>query len=253
MQLWQIPIVLVAGIMAGFFNTLAGGGSLLSVPVLIFVGLPATMANGTNRVAILVQNILAVAGFKRHGVADFKLSLQLALPAVVGAVVGARLAVDIADAVFEKVLAVIMLLVLGLILWNPTRRWQGGQAVLGPTRRLLAVGAFFLVGVYGGFVQAGVGFIIIAVLTTITGLDLVRTNSHKVFVVGVYTLAALATFALNGKVDWVIGLVLAVGTGLGGWIGSQWAVLKGERWIRVVLTIAVLAMAAKLLGLIPGL
>lgn len=253
MQLWQIPIVFFAGVMTGVFNTLAGGGSLLSVPALIFVGLPATAANGTNRVAILVQNVSAVAGFKRHGITDFKFSLQLALPAVVGAIVGARLAVDIADAVFEKVLAIIMLLVLGLILWNPTRRLQGGEAILSPTRRLLAMGAFFLVGIYGGFVQAGVGFIIIATLTTITGLDLVRTNSHKVFVVGMYTLVALAIFALSGKVDWVIGSVLAVGTGIGGWIGSQWAVLKGERWIRIALTIAVLAMAAKLLGLIPGL
>jgi hypothetical protein len=252
-QIWQIIIVIAVGIVAGFFNTLAGGGSLLSVPVLIFVGLPATVANGTNRVAILMQNVMAVAGFKQRGFADFKFGLGLAVPAVVGAIVGAKLAVDISDALFQKVLAAVMLLVVGLILWNPTRRLQGDQAILSPKRRLLAMVAFFFVGVYGGFVQAGVGFIIIAALVLITGLDLVRTNSHKVFVVGVYTLAALATFALSGKVNWGIGLVLGVGNGIGGWIGSQWAVVGGEKWIKVVLAMAVVAMAAKLLGLLPAL
>jgi uncharacterized membrane protein YfcA len=252
-SIWQILAVIIVGIVAGFFNTLAGGGSLLTLPALIFVGLPATVANGTNRVAILMQNVTAVAGFKQQGVADYKFSLGLAVPAVVGAVVGAKMAVDISDALFQKVLAAVMLLVVGLILWNPTRRWQGDQAVLSPKRRLLAMVAFFFVGVYGGFIQAGVGFIIIAALVLITGLDLVQTNSHKVFVVGVYTLAALATFALNGRVNWAIGLVLGVGNGIGGWIGSQWAVVGGEKWIKVVLAVAVVAMAAKLLGLIPAL
>jgi len=250
MQVWQIIVVIVVGMVGGFVNTLAGGGSLLTLPTLIFVGLPPTMANGTNRVAILMQNVTAVAGFKQRGFADFKFGLGLAVPAVVGAIVGAKLALDIPDALFQKVLAAVMLLVVGLILWNPTRRLQGDQAVLSPKRRLLAIVAFFFVGVYGGFIQAGVGFIIIATLVLITGLDLVQTNSHKVFVVGVYTLAALVTFALSGKVNWVIGLVMAIGNGIGGWIGSQLAVTKGERWIRGVLAVAVVAMAAKLLGLI---
>jgi uncharacterized membrane protein YfcA len=249
----QIIIVIVVGIVGGFFNTLAGGGSLLTVPALIFVGLPATVANGTNRVAILVNSATAVAGFKQHGVADFKFSLGLSVPAVVGAIVGAWLAAGMPDTSFEKVLAAVMLLAVGLILWNPTRRWQEGRAVLSPRRRLLAMIAFFFVGVYGGFIQAAVGFIIIAALVLITGLDLVQTNSHKMFVVGVYTLAALATFALSGKVNWGIGLILAIGNGIGGWIGSQLAVLGGERWVRVVLAVAVVAMAAKLLGLIPAL
>lgn len=251
MSIPQIFIVIIVGIVAGVFNTLAGGGSLLSLPALIFVGLPSAMANGTNRVAILMNSVTAVAGFKQHGVADFKFSLALSVPATVGAIVGAKLAVGIADALFQKVLAVIMLLSVALIFWNPTRRLQGGQAILSPRRRLLAMIAFFFVGIYGGFVQAAVGLLIIAALVLITGLDLVQTNSHKMFVVGVYTLAALATFALSGKVNWGIGLVLAIGNGIGGWIGSHWAVTKGEKWIRIALAVAVVAMAAKLLGLLP--
>lgn len=253
MSIWQIIVVIVVGIVGGFVNTLAGGGSLLTLPALIFVGLPSAVANGTNRVAVLMNNAAAVAGFRQHGLADFKFSLGLSVPAVVGAIVGAKLAVDISDALFQKVLAAVMLLVMGLILWNPTRRWQGDQAVLSPKRRLLAMVAFFFVGVYGGFIQAGVGFIVIAALVLITGLDLVQTNSHKVVVIGVYTLAALATFALSGKVNWGIGLVLAIGNGIGGWIGSQWAVVGGEKWIKIVLAVTVVAMAAKLLGLLPAL
>jgi hypothetical protein len=107
--------------------------------------------------------------------------------------------------------------------------------------------AFFFIGIYGGFIQVGVGFIIIAAMTTITGFNLIVTNSHKVFVAGIYTTFALIVFAFNGKVNWPIGLCLAAGMGLGGWIGSRWAVAKGERWIRVVLAICVIAMAVKLI------
>src|SRR3989338_3912463 len=125
MELWQFPVILTVGVIAGVINTLAGGGSLITLPVLIFLGLPATVANGTNRLAITVQSVLAVAGFKRKGVSDFKSSFLMSLPALIGAIIGAQLAVDVSDILFKRILAVVMLLVLGLILWNPTRMRQG--------------------------------------------------------------------------------------------------------------------------------
>lgn len=252
LEVWKIPLTLLVGLVAGFMNTMAGGGSLLTLPLLIFLGLPSAVANGTNRVAIEVQNILAVLGFRSKGVGDFRLSIQFALPAVAGAWVGARIAIDIPDLLFRRVLAVVMLLVLGLILWNPTRRLRGSEAPLTPRRRLAAVVAFFLVGVYGGFLQAGVGFLLMATLVGITGLDLVRVNAHKVFIVAVYTLLALAVFAVDGKVDWLVGLVLAAGNGAGGWIAGRLAVTKGERWIKPVLVVAVVVMAVRLSGIVPG-
>jgi len=250
MEIWHIPVVFFAGILAGFINTLAGGGSLLTLPILIFLGLPTAVANGTNRIAIIAQCASAVAGFKRKGVSNFKLSLLFAIPGILGAVIGAWIAVDISDLLFKRVLAVVMLLVLGLILWNPSKRLHvadADPAGLGRGRLTATMAAFFFIGIYGGFLQVGVGFIIIAALTTITGFNLVVTNSHKVFVAGIYTSFALIVFAFNGKVNWSIGLCLAVGMGLGGWIGSHWAVAKGERWIRVVLTICVVAMVIKLI------
>ena len=247
MEIWHIPVIFTAGILAGFINTLAGGGSLLTLPILIFLGLPTAVANGTNRIAIVAQCAFAVAGFKKKGVSNFKLSLLLSTPAIIGAIIGAYFAVDISDVLFRRVLAVIMLLVLGLILWNPRQDSSGSSNSLGRRQLITAMTALFFIGIYGGFIQVGVGFIIIAALTTITKFNLVVTNSHKVFIAGIYTVFALIVFAFNDKVCWEIGLCLAAGMGLGGWIGSHWAVAKGERWIRVVLAICVVAMVIKLI------
>ncbi|MHC4182296.1 MAG: sulfite exporter TauE/SafE family protein [Planctomycetota bacterium] len=257
MEIWQIPVIFAVGVAAGFINTLAGGGSLLSLPILIFLGLPTAIANGTNRFAIMIQCLFAVAGFKRKGISNFKLSILLSVPALIGAIVGAQIAVDMSDAIFKRVLAIIMLLVLGLILWNPVKKLhinlQYDEDTIGLRRGRLIVTmiVFFFIGIYGGFIQAGVGFIIIAALTTISGLSLVNTNSHKVFVVGIYTAFALLIFAFNGKVCWTVGMALAAGNGLGGWLGSHWAVTRGERWLRLILVICVVAMVMKLFDLIP--
>ena len=247
MEIWHIPVIFTAGILAGFINTLAGGGSLLTLPILIFLGLPTAVANGTNRIAIVAQCAFAVAGFKKKGVSNFKLSLLLSTPAIIGAIIGAYFAVDISDVLFRRVLAVIMLLVLGLILWNPRQDSSGSSNSLGRRQLITAMTALFFIGIYGGFIQVGVGFIIITALTTITKFNLVVTNSHKVFIAGIYTVFALIVFAFNDKVCWEIGLCLAAGMGLGGWIGSHWAVAKGERWIRVVLAICVVTMVIKLI------
>jgi len=252
LQLWEIALILATGTLAGIINTLAGGGSMLTLPMLIFLGLPSATANGTNRVAIEVQNILAVLGFKRKGVANWKLSLQLAVPVTVGATIGSSIAVDIPDDLFRHVLAVTMLFVLGLILWHPTRRLKEHKVSMTRGRWVAAVVALFCVGLYGGFIQSGVGFMFIATLVAIMGMDLVTTNSHKVFIIGVYTVFSLGVFALNGRINWGLGLILAAGNGLGGWLGSHIAVSKGEKWVRVVLVVAVLAMALRLSGLIPG-
>lgn len=245
MEIWHIPVVFTVGIIAGFINTLAGGGSLLTLPILIFLGLPTAVANGTNRLAIMTQCLFAVIGFKRKGVSNFKLSLLLSVPALIGAIIGAQIAVDMSDILFKRVLAVIMLLILGLILWNP-RQDVGSMMSSGRNHLIITMIAFFFIGFYGGFIQVGVGFIIIAALTTIKGLNLVATNSHKVFITGIYTIFALIVFAFNGKICWTMGLCLAAGMGLGGWIGSHWVVARGERWIRLVLTICVIAMVIKL-------
>jgi len=248
MELLHYGMVLGVGLFAGFVNTLAGGGSLLILPMLIFLGLPPATANGTNRVAILVQNISATAGFRRKGFTDFKFSLLLSGPALAGAVTGAYIAVEIPGEVFKIVLGLVMLLVVAATFFNPFKRETIAFSDLTSRDKLTAAALFFFVGLYGGFIQAGVGFLIIGLLTLVCRLDLVRVNSIKVFVVGVYTVAALAIFIAYDQVDWITGLILAAGTGAGGWIGSHWAVREGENKIKIVLALAVTGMSLKLLG-----
>jgi uncharacterized membrane protein YfcA len=211
------------------------------------------VANGTNRLAVAVQSIFAVAGFRRKGVSDFKSSLVLSCPALIGGMIGAQIALAVSDLVFKKVLAVIMIFILGFILWDPIRKKHGNIhekediSHLSLSRRIAIMFFLFFAGIYGGFVQAGVGFLIIMALNIIGGLNLVKTNSHKVFIAGINALFSLLIFVFHNKIYWIIGLVLAAGNGLGGWIGSHYAVSKGERFIRIVLTICVIAMVLKLL------
>ncbi|HKJ69961.1 MAG TPA: sulfite exporter TauE/SafE family protein [bacterium] len=247
MNVLQFGLVTLVGVAAGILNTLAGGGSLLTLPLLIFLGLPASTANGTNRIAVFVQNVTAAAGFRRKGFQSLRYGFFLAGPAVVGAILGATVAVDISDRLFEQILGVLMLVILVLILWNPVRKLEGSEEQLTPLRRWIAAFCFLFVGFYGGFIQAGVGFLVIATLTLVNGLDLVRTNSYKVVINSVFTAIALLVFALHGEVNWTVGLLLAVGMGAGGWLGSHLAVEKGEPLIRAVLVIAVVVMSLRLL------
>ena len=242
----HVLLLFGTGIAAGFLNTVAFGGSLIALPVLIFLGLPTAVANGTNRIAIFCQNFSAIMGFRRKGVSDFGYSILLAIPAVIGAVIGATIAVDIKDAVFNLILAVVMITMLVLTLINPTERLKDRMESNDTRSKIIAIVVFFFIGIYGGFIQAGVGLLVITALRLLTGIDLVRTNAIKVFVIFFYTVVALGIFIIKDKVNWYLGPTLAIGNACGAWLGSHWAVEKGDKWIKVVLIVAVLAFAIRL-------
>lgn len=249
MSIYKIGLILIAGAAGGFLNTLAGGGSLITLPVLIFLGLPAPIANGTNRIALLIENLIAVTNFKKKGYSNFSLSLILAVPALIGSIIGAQLAISISEAIFNKILAVIMIIMLGLILWNPISKFHQTKEELSFKTKAAAVVIFFFIGIYGGFVQAGVGIIIIAALSLITGISLVKVNSIKVFIIAIYITSSLLIFIFNGKINWGIGFTLSIGNAFGAWLGSTLAVSKGEKLVKIFLTLAVMIMALNLLGL----
>ncbi|GAB4112915.1 MAG: sulfite exporter TauE/SafE family protein [Candidatus Caldatribacteriota bacterium] len=250
MEILNVGLVLITGIVAGFMNTLGGGGSLLTLPMLIFLGLPAAVANGTNRIALIVQNVVAVSNFRKKGFFYPKLGLALGIPAVLGSFLGAKIAINIPEELFQKILAIIMIVILVLILTRPEKKFlkkiEGEN--LSSNRLIIAMLVFFGVGIYGGFIQAGVGFIIITALALITGLSLVKINCLKVFIVLIYVFSSFIVFIINGKVDWILGFTLAAGNALGAYIGSNFAVSKGDKWIRVFIVISILLMSAKLLG-----
>lgn len=243
----QSLLIIAVGFVSGFLNTVAGGGSLISLPVLIFMGLPGSVANATNRVAILSQNIFAVTGFNSKGVKlPFPYSLYLGLASLAGGYLGARLAVDIDDDLFNRILAVIMILVVLSIVLEPRRKKIDRPERLGLLHRVLGIIAFFFLGIYGGFIQAGIGFLVIAVVTNINHLSLVKTNYVKVFAAIVYTAVAVIVFAIENKIIWITGLTLAIGQGFGGWYASRWSVDKGEVWIKRVMVATVIGLAVKL-------
>lgn len=247
----SVGLILVVGVVSGFVNTIGGGGSLLTLPALIFLGLPSAVANGTNRVSLMMQNIVAVINFKQKGFYYPKLSLMFGLPAVIGSIIGAKLAISLPEEVFQKILAIVMLVVLVLIIWRPEKKYLKNINIekLSMVRLIIAIIAFFFVGFYGGFIQAGVGFIIIAILVLVTGMSLVKINSLKMFITGIYIFSSLLVFLISGKVDWILGLILAIGSAIGAYLGSNFAVAKGDKWIRIFLIIYVLLMSSKLMGL----
>lgn len=249
MSIQHIVLILGVGIIAGFLNTTAGGGSLITMPLLVFLGLPSAVANGTNRIALMVQNITAISSFKSKGYFNWKLGLTFGLPAVFGSIIGSGIAVSLSDELFNKILAVVMILVLGLIIFQPQKKLAANEEELNMKKKIIGIIAFVFVGLYGGLIQAGVGFIIIAVLTLVTGFSLVRINSLKVFIVMIYMFSSLIVFIFNGKVDWVLGLVLSVGNATGAYLGSAFSVKKGDKWIKVVLSAAIIIMSMKLLGI----
>lgn len=242
----QVLALIAVGFVSGFLNILAGGGSLLTLPLLIFLGLPATVANATNRVGVLFQNVFAVDAFRRRGIFPARLALFCSLPAIVGSLLGAQLAVDIDEVLFQRLLAVIMIGILVFTLVDPMKNRRQEELVITPWRGAVLLLSFFVIGVYGGFIQAGVGFLIIPALM-LHGVDLVRTNAVKIIVVLIFTIPALAVFLWHDQVNWPLGIALAVGNSAGGWVATHVAVKKGHDWIKRVVSLTVLVFALKLL------
>lgn len=242
-------LLFLAGIAAGFVNVSAGGGSFLTIPLLMILGgLPAAAANGTNRVAVLVQNLVAIRNFRRHGFRDIRQGMKLGISAMAGAVIGSFIALDIPGNVFRTVLSVIMVLALVTVL-RPGRKNTQKDNPGNLRHPVLQIITFFFIGIYGGFIQAGTGYLIIFSLSVIGGLSLIKTNSLKIVIIATYLTPSLIIFIANGEVKWFPALILTAGTSLGGWFGSTFAIKKGDKWIRVILAVAILGMAAKMVGL----
>lgn len=247
---WYYYVAVVGiGLFAGFINTLAGGGSALSLPFLIFLGLPANVANGTNRIAILLQNVVAVREFRKGKALNIKDNLAICLSAVVGSILGAILAVGLNEFWMRRIIGAVLIMMLLLVIFKPNLwiKSQAGKVEEKPLWMNLLI--FFVIGAYGGFIQVGVGFFLLAGLVLVNGLDLVRANAVKVLIVFCYTIFALSVFIWNKQVDFKLGLVLALGNMGGAWLGAKFAFKWGAEFIRWVLIIALVFSSARLFGL----
>jgi uncharacterized membrane protein YfcA len=237
-----VPLV---GVLAGFINTLAGSGSLLTLPMLILLGLPANVANGTNRVGVLMQNVVAVATFRNLGALELGGTWKLIVPSVVGGVLGAQLAVDLDEALLRRTIGVLMLVLLALMLFKP-ERWIAEHAVRRQQHWWIEIPLYFAIGVYGGFIQVSVGLFLIASLVLGSGYNVVGANALKNLIVLVFTAAALVVFIVNDQVQWTLGLLLGAGQSLGAWVAARTAVKRGADFVRWIVIVIVLVSAAAL-------
>ncbi|GAB6189823.1 sulfite exporter TauE/SafE family protein [Marinitoga arctica] len=225
-------LVFFAGLFSGFLNVIAGGGSLITLPVLNLLGLPINIANGTNRIGIIFQNITATTKFRKNDVLDLKRAIFLAIPSTLGAIVGANIVVNIDKALLKSIVGIILIIMSIFLIWKPDI-WTKERKV--KKNNILSFVVFFLIGIYGGFIQAGVGFFLMSALVLLEGYDLVKTNAVKVFLVLIYTFFAFAIFAYNKQVNYIAGFVLALGSISGGYLGSSFSIKKGSKWIQRIL------------------
>ena len=303
-SLWQLALLVAIGVAAGFLNVMAGGGGLLTMPVLVFMGIPGPVANGTNRISILAQNLVAAIAFFRRGYSDFRLSLSLTLCTLPGAILGAMAGTRLEGLWFNRALAIIMIAVMVLMFFHGggkkktsqkrqaqheqgrpenDEQWNGqhrdmlhgderhgsqheqdrhgdghldSRHGINPTatggtlsRQRLLWGHLLMAvtGFYGGFIQIGVGFIMMPILTRVMGFDLIRTNMYKVYIIGGYSVAALIVFASQVPILWLVGLALALGKAIGGWISASVQVQRGEGIIKLVLYSVLTVFVVRLL------
>lgn len=241
----QNALLFFFGIFAGVLNTLAGGGSFLTIPLLIFTGLEPTFANATNRLGIWIQSVFGLGKFRQLGYFPKKMSLVSTLPAVFGSCIGAYLAMIVSEDVFKKYLAVFMVLMTLVTFFKP----QAGEykTDFEPTKGgvFSASVIYFLIGVYGGFIQAGVGFVVLA-YCVMYGMDYVRGNAVKMYINVLTATLSLGIFIYGGKVLWIPGIVLGVGMAVGAVFAASFSVKAGNVFLRRFVSAAVIIFAVLL-------
>ncbi len=250
MTVAEVIILIVSGLLVGFINTLAGGGSIISLSILMFLGLDPNIANGTNRVAIFLQNIAAVGSFKRQKVLDHKKGFWLAIPATLGSILGAEIATELNKDIIEKAIAIVMLIMMFVILYKPQRWLKGREDIQAKKISFWQVILFFVIGIYGGFLHMGVGYALLAGIVLGAGYDLVKANAIKVFIILIWSPVILVVFLINNQVNILYGLILSVGNIAGALIASRLAVKKGAAFVRWVIIAVIILTAAHVFGLI---
>ena len=248
MDIFEYLFLAFVGIGAGFINVVAGGGSMLTVPALVLMGVPGPVANGTNRIAIIAQTTAATIAFYRRGIRDVRTSLSLAAALLPGAILGAWWGTHIEGAWFNRLLALVMITVmLTMGLESRLKRGHAGRTDGRLQRPVLTHLLIALIGVYGGVIHIGIGFLIMFVLHRIGGLDLNHTNMHKMATVIPYSIAALVISSAESGVLWIAGLALAVGNTIGGWLGVHVSLKRGEKFIRLMFNLCIIALIIRLL------
>lgn len=222
----EAGILAAAGLVAGFVNTAAGAGSLLSLRALMLVGIPADVANGTNRVPVLAQSLVAARGFSKHQPIAIGELARSAIPASLGALAGSLGASFTPERLMRYLLIGVLLGVALIGLWGAFRKRDATETDPAAALELrpATVAWLFVSGLYGGFLQAGVGLVLLFALGSVARLDLVRANALKVATVAVFSVIAAAVFVARGQVAWPHALAMTVGSVIGARLGVAYAI-----------------------------
>lgn len=233
MDLLHVGLLIVSGVLAGFINTIAGGGSILTLPALMLMGMPADIANATNRVGVFLQSVAAMHGFRKHGFLSWQSFWPILIPSVAGSLIGSVVASYVPPELLKPLLLGTMITMLTLILLRPQLLPTDASTPLTLGEKPSALFWLFVTGLYGGFVQAGVGFLLIAVLAGALRYDLVRSNALKMACTAVFGLVPLVVFVIRDQVDWVPGLIMGASTIVGVRMSVRYAINASHSTLKV--------------------
>lgn len=245
---WEFCIFVVVGILTGIINTLTGSGSLITLPVFVFIcGLSPSMANGSNRVGVFMQSLVATSKFAKDKPDIFKDATWLIIPSVLGSIIGSKVAVDIDEKTMNYTLGGLMVFMLIILLFKPERWLIADKAEKAENKNLKTFITFFFIGIYGGFIQAGVGFFLLGGLVLISKYSLTQSNGLKLALVLAFTAPALALFMYYGKVHYGYGLLMGIFQSFGAWIGVKYImkIPNANIWIYRLLVLVVALSALK--------
>lgn len=255
MTLVEYTLLLLGGFAAGIINTLAGNGSAITLSLLIFMGLPADVSNATNRIGALAQTITAVFSLKRTPRTRvlFADSYWFFIPSIIGSVVGALIAVEIDPGLLKLIIGGIMLLLLITLVTNP-KKWDIATDTSKNRKTWLNAFLVFLVAVYGGFIQMGIGIMLLSILVLIANYSLRDANIIKLILSLIFVMPAFFVFLYTGGMKWLPGITLAVGQAIGAVIGARYILFlpKANLYVRWVL-IVILTVSSIVLLRIPDL
>lgn len=249
---WYIYLLAIGGgILAGIINTLAGSGSVVTLPILVLLGLPATEANATNRVGVTIQNIVGIGTFKRKGRLNLEGGLWLVIPSLPGAIIGAWIASKLGEPQMNLAIGIVMVIMLFMVLLNPQKWLREHSEVKDGRPSIWMLLLFFAIGIYGGFIQAGIGVFLLAALVMGIGYNLNHANAIKLMIVLAVTIVALAVFVYMGLVNWWLGLLMAVGQSIGAWAAATYAVSakNANIWVRRLLIVVIIYSILKFFGM----
>jgi uncharacterized membrane protein YfcA len=248
----QILALVASSVAAGAMNAMAGGGTILTFPTLVFLGMPAITANATSTVALVPGALASVAGFRREVAENRGWLKTLLLPSLIGGTLGSVLLLRTPERTFERLAPVLVLFatVLFMLRGVLARRFSGPgpphPASLSPGRWTVAVLLQLGVAVYGGYFGAGIGILMLALLGFLGLTDIHAMNGLKNFFNLCINGVAAAYFVLRGAVSWPEAAVIAVGAAIGGYGGASFSRLIGQEKARAVVVVIGLLVTALL-------